>query len=261
PIPINFNYTYFSSNRHHFVLRNNAKNFDGNVYYNVYATATSSTSRPHSLSYENLITQQSTKIFPQALNEVNCSVTPSQRYALFGVDFPIISKQNYYVYIILSRLKTGWSVKTGSMGYQSTLPPLGADEQAVILDVIRRAEQLDHLEQERVGKLVERLENMRRNALGRNANQCLLCGDGFGMLGAQKCICIDCKRLVCQKCAIDNSPTKTRRYHAYYLAGQNNSKAIPFIFQQLQRQLVMHDLRRNARNLEEIRRLVLQEFT
>lgn len=38
------------------------------------------------------------------------------------------------------------------MGYQSTLPPLGADEQAVILDVIRRAEQLDHLEQERVSE-------------------------------------------------------------------------------------------------------------
>ncbi|GJQ79793.1 Rph [Trypoxylus dichotomus] len=109
-----------------------------------------------------------------------------------------------------AKLKTGWSVKTGSMGYQSTLPPLGADEQAIILDVIRRAEHLDHLEQERVGKLVERLENMRRNALGRNANQCLLCGDGFGMLGAQKCVCIDCRRLVCQKCAIDNSPTKTR---------------------------------------------------
>ncbi|KAK9746657.1 C2 domain [Popillia japonica] len=96
------------------------------------------------------------------------------------------------------------------MGYQSTLPPLGADEQAVILDVIRRAEQLDHLEQERVGKLVERLENMRRNALGRNANQCLLCGDGFGMLGSQKCVCVDCRRLVCQKCAIDNSPSKSR---------------------------------------------------
>lgn len=59
------------------------------------------------------------------------------------------------------RLKTGWSVKTGSMGFQSSLPPLGADEQAAILDVIRRAEQLDHLEQERVSIFTHSVRGIR----------------------------------------------------------------------------------------------------
>lgn len=56
---------------------------------------------------------------------------------------------------------------------------------------------------------MDRLENMRRNALGRNASQCLLCGDTFGMLGAQKVICVDCRRLACQKCAIETHTMRT----------------------------------------------------
>lgn len=54
-----------------------------------------------------------------------------------------------------------------------------------------------------IGKLVERLETMRRNALGRSPTQCLLCGGGFGMLRAHKVVCMDCKRLACHKCAIE----------------------------------------------------------
>nr|KAH0807684.1 hypothetical protein GEV33_015107 [Tenebrio molitor] len=112
-----------------------------------------------------------------------------------------------------AKLKTGWSVKTASLSCHgsSVNQPLGPEEQAAIVDVIKRAEEVDLTEQERVGRLVERLENMRRNALGRNPSQCLLCGDGFGMLGAQKVLCIDCRRLVCQKCAIESCPAKTTR--------------------------------------------------
>ncbi|KAF2880815.1 hypothetical protein ILUMI_25348, partial [Ignelater luminosus] len=61
-----------------------------------------------------------------------------------------------------------------------------------------------------VGRLVERLENMRRNALGRGPSQCLLCGDRFGILGAQKARCVDCRKHVCQKCAIDTFNIKHR---------------------------------------------------
>ncbi|XP_049824347.1 rabphilin-3A isoform X2 [Aethina tumida] len=111
-----------------------------------------------------------------------------------------------------AKLRTGWSMKTASLGFRSQTPknqPLGPEEQETILQVIQRAERLDHSEQERVGKLVERLENMRRNALGRNASQCLLCGDSFGLMGAHKVVCIDCRRLACQKCAIIVSPSKS----------------------------------------------------
>ncbi|XP_060533212.1 rabphilin-3A [Cylas formicarius] len=104
-----------------------------------------------------------------------------------------------------AKLKTGWSVKTGSFGHSSTGPPLGEDEQDAIVQVIRRAEKLDITEQERVGRLVERLETLRRNALGRSPNQCLLCGDSFRILGPQKVRCMDCRKWACQKCVIDAS--------------------------------------------------------
>ncbi|XP_072394351.1 rabphilin-3A isoform X2 [Diabrotica undecimpunctata] len=116
-----------------------------------------------------------------------------------------------------AKLNTGWSVKTAVLGYSHKVPqvsPLAAEEQEAIVQVIQRAEQLDISEQHRVGKLVEKLENMRRNAMGKNASQCLLCGDGFGLLGAQKIVCMDCKRLACTKCSIDTLAGKGPR-HVY----------------------------------------------
>ncbi|KAK9874471.1 hypothetical protein WA026_002820 [Henosepilachna vigintioctopunctata] len=86
--------------------------------------------------------------------------------------------------------------------------PLMPEEQEAIIAVIKRAEQLDLVEQERVGYLVERLENMRRKVLGRNPSQCLLCADGFGILKSHKLVCMDCKKPVCQKCAIDTCGAK-----------------------------------------------------
>ncbi|CAH1129724.1 unnamed protein product [Ceutorhynchus assimilis] len=121
-----------------------------------------------------------------------------------------------------AKLKTGWSVKTGSLASFSSAPtlnqPLGEDEHDAIVNVIQRAEKMDVTEQERVGKLVERLENMRRNALGRGPNQCLLCGDTFGILGPQKVRCVDCGRWACQRCAIDKlssgkSPCSTKDHY------------------------------------------------
>jgi len=53
----------------------------------------------------------------------------------------------------LCRLRTGWSVKTQQLQglNRSQEPALDEAEQAVILDVIRRAELLDRNEEERVG--------------------------------------------------------------------------------------------------------------
>lgn len=48
------------------------------------------------------------------------------------------------------RLKAGWSVKTATSGYQSAPQAIGAEEQATIVAVIKRAEQIDRIEQERV---------------------------------------------------------------------------------------------------------------
>jgi len=40
--------------------------------------------------------------------------------------------------------------------------------------------------------LVERLENMRRSAVGNGLSQCLLCGEVFGLLGSSSVLCLDC---------------------------------------------------------------------
>jgi len=63
---------------------------------------------------------------------------------------PLLHKR---VYVFLCRLKTGWSVKTQQLqsfgGRQDST--LNESEQAIIKDVIKRAEMLEVTEQERVG--------------------------------------------------------------------------------------------------------------
>ncbi|XP_039313455.1 uncharacterized protein LOC105207601 isoform X1 [Solenopsis invicta] len=148
-----------------------------------------------------------------------------------------------------AKLRTGWSVKTGSFeshGWgqysnsctsssnrcgQSYL--LSDDERKAIIQVIQRAEALDQSEQERVGRLVERLENMKRNVCIVTSNRlnerrgcgircsggarcvcaCALCGEKFGaVLGASANLCKDCRKYICQKCGIEATklyPSKT----------------------------------------------------
>ncbi|KAL3272109.1 hypothetical protein HHI36_022571 [Cryptolaemus montrouzieri] len=110
-----------------------------------------------------------------------------------------------------AKLKTGWSIKTGSIGYQApstSNQPLRPEEQEAIIAVVKKAEDFDLSEQKRVGNLIQRLENMRRKVHGRDPNQCLLCGDSFGIFKSQKLMCSDCTRPVCQKCAVDPCGSK-----------------------------------------------------
>ncbi|KAG7205152.1 hypothetical protein KM043_005519 [Ampulex compressa] len=138
-----------------------------------------------------------------------------------------------------AKLRTGWSVKTGSLDSRwsnYTNSYLGnpnhcnqsfvltEEERQSIIQVIQRAEALDLSEQERVGKLVERLENMKRNVCivtstrlnekrncGRRCSggarcvcSCALCGEKFGaVLGASPSLCKDCRKYTCQKCGIE----------------------------------------------------------
>lgn len=73
-----------------------------------------------------------------------------------------------------------------------------------------------------MGKLVERLENMKRNvtvvtstrATNRSCGSrcarnnrcmccCALCGEKFTVLGAGPTLCRDCRKYVCQKCGVE----------------------------------------------------------
>ncbi|KZC07201.1 Rab effector Noc2 [Dufourea novaeangliae] len=140
-----------------------------------------------------------------------------------------------------AKLHTGWSVKTGSLdskwgNYCSSYSTgsnrcaqsfvLNEEEQQAIIQVIQRAEALDLSEQERIGRLVERLENMKRNVCivtGTRMNErrscgsrcststhcvcsCALCGEKFGaVLGATPNLCKDCRKYICQKCGIETT--------------------------------------------------------
>uniref|UniRef100_F6SNE3 Rabphilin 3A like (without C2 domains) n=1 Tax=Xenopus tropicalis TaxID=8364 RepID=F6SNE3_XENTR len=94
-----------------------------------------------------------------------------------------------------AKLRAGWSVHTFQTEKQRKNQSLNQNEIDVILQVIRRAEKVDTLEQQRIGRLVERLENMRKNVMGNGMSQCLLCGELLGFLGTTSVFCQDCKKV------------------------------------------------------------------
>ncbi|PVD31713.1 hypothetical protein C0Q70_07131 [Pomacea canaliculata] len=102
-----------------------------------------------------------------------------------------------------AKLGTGWSVHTNRLASFQRGENLSLEEQEQIMRVINRAEYIDHVEQERIGRLVEKLDNMKKNAIGNGSTQCILCGDEFGLLGASPTYCDDCKKAVCSKCGVD----------------------------------------------------------
>ncbi|KAM4844965.1 rab effector Noc2 isoform 2-T2 [Thomomys bottae] len=109
-----------------------------------------------------------------------------------------------------AKLHTGWSVHTYQTEKQRRSQCLSSAEVEAILQVIQRAEQLDIMEQQRIGRLVERLETMRRNVMGNGLNQCLLCGEVLGFLGSSSVFCKDCRKKVCTKCGIEVTPGQKR---------------------------------------------------
>ncbi|GCC23675.1 rab effector Noc2-like isoform X3 [Chiloscyllium punctatum] len=109
-----------------------------------------------------------------------------------------------------AKLKTGWSVHTNETEKQRQNQILTKKEIAVILDVIKRAESLDLVEQKRIGRLVERLENMKKNVMGNGLAQCLLCGELLGFLGSTAVFCQDCRKKVCIKCGIETLGSQRR---------------------------------------------------
>uniref|UniRef100_A0A8C0PU00 RabBD domain-containing protein n=1 Tax=Canis lupus familiaris TaxID=9615 RepID=A0A8C0PU00_CANLF len=94
-----------------------------------------------------------------------------------------------------AKLQTGWSVHTYQTEKQRKSQCLSPAEVEAILQVIQRAERLDVMEQQRIGRLVERLETMRQNVMGNGLSQCLLCGEVLGFLGSSSVFCKDCRKV------------------------------------------------------------------
>nr|XP_009939344.1 PREDICTED: rabphilin-3A [Opisthocomus hoazin] len=78
------------------------------------------------------------------------------------------------------------------------------------------------------GRLMTRLEDMRRSVLGDGVNRCILCGEQLGPRGSACVVCEDCKKNVCTKCGVE---TTNSRPHAIWLckicSEQREPPAIP----------------------------------
>ncbi|XP_075390500.1 rabphilin-3A isoform X2 [Tenrec ecaudatus] len=104
------------------------------------------------------------------------------------------------------KLQAGWSVHpSGQPDRQRKQEELTDEEKEIINKVIARAEKMEEMEQERIGRLVDRLETMRKNVAGDGVNRCILCGEQLGMLGSACVVCEDCKKNVCTKCGVETS--------------------------------------------------------
>ncbi|XP_066603749.1 rabphilin-3A isoform X2 [Prorops nasuta] len=157
-----------------------------------------------------------------------------------------------------AKLRTGWSIKSGSLESRSSTYPssrsgannqsyvLTEEERTSIIQVIQRAEALDLSEQQRVGKLVERLENMKRNVClitatrsndrkrcgnrchngARCVCSCSLCAEKFSLvLGATPSLCKDCRRYICQKCSIEATGTNSTFPDGYLASRLDNLRS------------------------------------
>ena len=101
-----------------------------------------------------------------------------------------------------AKLDSGWCVKSG-LNSPSSVNQINELEQQIIMDVLRRSQQLEAIESDRISRLQDRLNNMKRNAKGDGNKACALCSDSFGLFGAQCHHCKDCLKSVCSKCGVD----------------------------------------------------------
>ena len=62
-----------------------------------------------------------------------------------------------------AKLQSGWSVKTAIMNQWKQPEPISAEEHEKIRQVVEKAEALEKAEEERLGRLVDRLERLRHS--------------------------------------------------------------------------------------------------
>ncbi|XP_006015222.1 rabphilin-3A [Alligator sinensis] len=113
-----------------------------------------------------------------------------------------------------AKVPAGWSVRGNQPERPRTQEELTDEEKEIINRVIARAEKMEEMEQERIGRLMNRLEDMRRSVAGDGVSRCILCGEQLGLLGSACVVCEDCKKNVCTKCGIE---TTNSRPHSIWL--------------------------------------------
>lgn len=104
-----------------------------------------------------------------------------------------------------AKLNSGWSfytfriLRTG-LSKKFTIKK---EEEEIIKNIIKKAEEVTEREEYRVGRLVDRLENIKNNAKGNGITTCLLCDEKFGKITTPPMKCNICEKAVCVKCGVD----------------------------------------------------------
>ena len=99
-----------------------------------------------------------------------------------------------------AKLDAGWSVKTASMNHFKQPEPISAEEHEQIRQVVEKAEALEMAEEQRLGRLVDRLERLRHSRLGNGETDCILCGEVFRFYHHSQKRCMECGKMTCGKC-------------------------------------------------------------
>lgn len=100
------------------------------------------------------------------------------------------------------RLETGWSSYRGNVFSHAKDDQMSEEEQIAISLVLERRDSKQTQEQERIGRLVKKLEQMRKNVLGDGTTTCLICGTKASFKDSLH-VCTKCEKMVCGKCSIE----------------------------------------------------------
>ncbi|KAL4617223.1 rabphilin-3A-like isoform X1 [Arapaima gigas] len=79
------------------------------------------------------------------------------------------------------------------------------EEKEIINSVIVRAQQMEVAEQDRIGRLMNQLDDVKRTARGDGISCCLLCGEQLKALGISIVVCEDCKKNMCTRCGVQKN--------------------------------------------------------
>ncbi|XP_072921915.1 rabphilin-3A-like isoform X2 [Hemitrygon akajei] len=137
--------------------------------------------------------------------QLSLSKFPAMTNTVFGNNTTRWVCPNDRQLTLRAKLGAGWSVHTNKTEQQRKNEELTEEEKEIINRVIARAEKMEEMEQERIGRLMDRLDNMRKNVLGDGLSRCILCGEQLGLLGSHSVVCEDCKKNVCTKCGIETA--------------------------------------------------------
>ncbi|XP_061589332.1 double C2-like domain-containing protein beta [Cololabis saira] len=76
------------------------------------------------------------------------------------------------------------------------------EEKEIINSVLARAAMMEAKEQERIERLSNRLDEIKKTACGDGQSHCLLCGTSFGPQGVTAVLCVQCRKHMCSKCGV-----------------------------------------------------------